>query len=57
LFWVLYEFCVVWGAHIAGIPVEETALSFAPVLLIAGGMAGARLRGLMHRVRHPRGDE
>jgi hypothetical protein len=47
---------MVWGAHIAGIPVEETALSFAPVILIAGGVAGARLRGLVRRVRHPRGE-
>lgn len=31
-------------AHIAGIPVEETALSFAPVALAAGGIAWAWLR-------------
>lgn len=31
-------------AHIAGIPVEETALSFGPVVLLAGGVAGARIR-------------
>jgi hypothetical protein len=31
-------------AHIAGIPVEETALSFAPVAVAAGGVASARLR-------------
>jgi hypothetical protein len=47
---------MVWGAHIAGIPVEETALSFAPVILIAGGVAGARLRRLVRRVRYPRGE-
>jgi hypothetical protein len=27
-------------AHIAGIPVEETLLSFAPVLAATGGVAG-----------------
>jgi hypothetical protein len=32
-------------AHIAGIPVEETALSFGPVLLVAGGAAGMQIRG------------
>jgi hypothetical protein len=47
---------MVWGAHIAGIPVEETALSFAPVILIACGLASARLRVLVRRVRHPRGE-
>lgn len=31
-------------AHIAGIPVEETALSFGPVMLVASGIAGARIR-------------
>ncbi len=31
-------------AHIAGIPVEETALSFAPIIAVAGGVAGLRLR-------------
>jgi hypothetical protein len=36
-------------AHIAGIPVEETALSFAPVAVAAGGVAGARLRRLARR--------
>ncbi len=36
-------------AHIAGIPVEETALSFAPVAVAAGGLAGARLRRLARR--------
>jgi hypothetical protein len=33
-------------AHIAGIPVEETALSLAPVAFAAIGLAGARLRRL-----------
>ena len=31
-------------AHIAGVPIEETALSLAPVVLAAGGLAGLRLR-------------
>jgi hypothetical protein len=34
---------MVWGAHIAGIPVEETALSFAPVIAATGGVAGVKL--------------
>jgi hypothetical protein len=38
-------------AHIAGIPVEETALSFGPVMLLAGGVASARIR---ERVRDGR---
>lgn len=33
-------------AHIAGIPVEETALSLAPVALVAIGLTSARLRQL-----------
>jgi predicted alpha/beta-hydrolase family hydrolase len=36
-------------AHIAGAPVEETALSLAPVAFAAAGLAGARLRRLAHR--------
>ena len=36
-------------AHIAGIPVEETALSLAPVGLLAAGLATARLRRLLRR--------
>lgn len=28
------------SAHIAGIPVEETLLSFAPVFFAGGGLAG-----------------
>lgn len=30
-------------AHIAGIPIEETALSFMPVLATGGGIATLRL--------------
>jgi len=38
-------------AHIAGIPVEETALSFGPVLLAAGGIVALRLRAVLARIR------
>jgi hypothetical protein len=31
-------------AHIAGVPVEETALSFAPILAASGGIATLKLR-------------
>ncbi len=31
-------------AHIAGIPVEETLLSFGPVFAVAGGAAGVWVR-------------
>jgi hypothetical protein len=31
-------------AHIAGIPVEETALSLAPIAAATGGIAGLKLR-------------
>jgi hypothetical protein len=31
-------------AHIAGIPVEETALSLAPIASVIGGLALLRLR-------------
>jgi tyrosinase len=39
-------------AHVAGIPIEETALGFAPVLLSAGGIAlySRTLEGLHNRV-------
>lgn len=33
-------------AHIAGIPVEETALSLAPAVFVAAGLTSARLRRL-----------
>jgi hypothetical protein len=36
--------------HIAGIPVEETALSFGPVLL-AGGIAALKVRERVARIR------
>jgi hypothetical protein len=38
-------------AHIAGIPVEETALSFGPVLLAGGGIASWKLREWLGRGR------
>ncbi len=31
-------------AHISGIPVEETALSLAPIAAATGGIAGMKLR-------------
>jgi len=36
-------------AHIAGIPVEETALNLAPVAFLAAGLTSARLRRLAQR--------
>jgi hypothetical protein len=42
---------MLWGAHIAGIPVEETALSFAPMLALAGGIVAAKLRERMPKRR------
>jgi hypothetical protein len=39
-------------AHIAGIPVEETALSLAPVALTMAGVAGVRLRAGWRRRRN-----
>jgi hypothetical protein len=33
-------------AHVAGIPIEETALRLAPVFLTAGGIALQKLRRL-----------
>jgi hypothetical protein len=43
--------------HIAGIPVEETALSFGPVLLASGGILGLKLRERWARLRgRRRGD-
>jgi hypothetical protein len=37
--------------HIAGIPVEETALSFGPVLLAGGGVAALKVRERVTRIR------
>ena len=38
-------------AHIAGIPIEETALSFGPVFAAGGGIAMLRLRERFARRR------
>jgi hypothetical protein len=38
-------------AHISGIPIEETALSFAPVIAAGGGIAMLRLRERFARRR------
>jgi hypothetical protein len=38
-------------AHIAGIPVEETALSLAPIAAATGGIAGLKLRERASRRR------
>jgi hypothetical protein len=41
-------------AHIAGIPVEETALSFGPIVTVTGGIATLKLRDRMGRRRERR---
>jgi hypothetical protein len=41
-------------AHIAGIPVEETALSFGPVIAAGGGIATLKLRESLARRRSRR---
>ena len=38
-------------AHIAGLPVEETVASFAPVVAVAGGCCVATLRARLRRMR------
>jgi hypothetical protein len=47
-------------AHIVGIPVEETALSLAPIAAASGGIAGLKLRRRAvrrrARKRHAAGD-
>jgi hypothetical protein len=40
-------------AHIAGIPVEETALSLAPIAAATGGIAGLKLRERVRRRTRP----
>jgi hypothetical protein len=40
--------------HVAGIPVEETALSFGPVLLASGGILVLKLRDRWARLRGKR---
>jgi hypothetical protein len=43
--------------HIAGIPVEETALSFGPVLVAGGGVIGLKMRDRWARLRRARAPE
>ncbi len=38
-------------AHLVGIPVEETALSLAPIAAATGGIAGIKLRARIVRRR------
>jgi hypothetical protein len=38
-------------AHVAGVPVEETLLMLGPALIVAGGMATARIRAGLRRPR------
>jgi hypothetical protein len=40
-------------AHVGGIPIEETLGSLGPALLVAFGMAWAKLRARLRRVRSP----
>jgi hypothetical protein len=42
------------GAHIAGLPVEETLVSLGPVLLVAGGAAVITLRARLRRAHDAR---
>ena len=41
-------------AHIAGIPVEETAAMYGPVLLLAAGAASTMVRARVRRLRQRR---
>jgi hypothetical protein len=41
-------------AHIAGMPVEETMASFAPVVAVAGGCCVATLRARLRWLRRMR---
>ena len=43
-------------AHVGGIPVEETLGSFGPALLLGLGIAWARLRARLRRVRARRSE-
>jgi len=38
-------------AHIAGMPIEETALSLVPIVAATGGIAGLKLRERLRRRR------
>jgi hypothetical protein len=39
------------GAHVGGLPLEETLGAFGPALLVALGAAATRLRALGRRAR------
>ena len=39
-------------AHIAGMPVEETALNFLPVAALAGGLTGTKIHRALTRRRN-----
>jgi hypothetical protein len=41
-------------AHIGGLPVEETALSFGPVIAAGGGIATLKLREHLRRADRKR---
>ena len=41
-------------AHVGGIPIEETLGSFGPALLVGLGVASAKLRARLRRVRSRR---
>jgi hypothetical protein len=38
-------------AHVAGLPIEETVATFAPVVALAGGCCVATLRARLRRMR------
>jgi hypothetical protein len=42
-------------AHVGGIPIEETVGSCGPALLVAIGVASARLRARVKNRKRPRG--
>jgi len=44
-------------AHVAGLPVEETIASFAPVVAVADGCCVATLRARLRRIRASRDHE
>ena len=44
-------------AHIAGVPVEETMLSMAPVAAAVIGVAGVHMRSVLRRSASPAGSK
>lgn len=42
-------------AHLVGIPIEEAALSLAPIAAATGGIAGVKLRAARRRAVSPTG--